>query len=215
MRFSNKLALWQRGEMDPKLIVRRGYDTVSFRYRTDNGEGLTSDYAAWLDELLPRLTYASQVLDLGCGCGVPVAQLLAERATVTGVDLSPVQVERARALVPNGRFLCADMTSLDFPADSFAAVVAFYAIIHVPLVEQPGLLRSIRRWLRPGGYFMATLGHTAWTGTDDDWLGAPMYWSHADADTYLRWLTDIGFDIEWTRFIAEGDGGHTLLLARA
>ena len=41
-----------------------------------------------------------------------------------------------------------------------------------------------------------------------------MYWSHADQATYLAWLDDAGFDALWIRFIPEGDGGHTLLLAR-
>lgn len=62
--------------------------------------------------------------------------------------------------------------------------------------------------------FMATLGHTAWTGTEENWLGARMYWSHADHKTYTTWLTDLGFLILWARFIPEGKGGHTLLLSQ-
>ena len=54
------------------------------------------------------------MLDLGCGNGVPVARELSARFAVTGVDLSPVQVERARALVPGARFVCADMTAVEF-----------------------------------------------------------------------------------------------------
>jgi cyclopropane fatty-acyl-phospholipid synthase-like methyltransferase len=154
------------------------------------------------------------VLDLGCGCGVPATAILAERYTVTGVDLSPVQVSRARRLVPTARFECADMAAVDFPALTFAAVVSFYAIIHVPLEEQPAIFRNVRRWLRPGGYLLATLGSGAWTGTEDDWLGAPMYWSHADRATYVAWLGEVGFEILWTRFIPEGTGGHTLILAK-
>ena len=41
-----------------------------------------------------------------------------------------------------------------------------------------------------------------------------MYWSHADRETYLAWLKDAGFDVLWTRFIPEGDSGHTLVLAK-
>lgn len=28
------------------------------------------------------------------------------------------------------------------------------------------------------------------------------------------WLSDAGFSVVWVRFIPEGDGGHTLVLAR-
>ncbi len=96
------------------------------------------------------------VLDLGCGCGVPATAMLAERFSVTGVDISPVQIERARRLVPAGRFQCEDMTRVEFPLESFAAIVSFLAIIHVPVEEQPALLRKLSRWLRPGGHLLAT-----------------------------------------------------------
>jgi SAM-dependent methyltransferase len=199
-----------------KDVVRQGYDRVSRAYRSDVGEN-AQEYAAWLRELAPLLEPGAPVLDLGCGCGIPVARDLATWFRVTGVDVSEVQIERARSLVPQAEFLCADMTQVDFAPGSFAAVVAFYSIIHVPLEEQPDLLRKVRRWLRPGGYFMATVGHTAWTGTEDNWLvsGATMFWSHTDAPTYHRWLAESGFSVLWSRFVPEGNSGHTLLLARS
>ena len=163
---------------------------------------------------MPLLNDGDPVLDLGCGCGVPATAILAERFSVTGVDISPVQVERARRLVPAAQFVCQDMTKVEFPHESFTAIVSFLAIIHLPVEEQPGIFRKLSRWLRPGGYLLATVGTRAWTGTEEDWHGAPMYWSHADRETYLAWLKDAGFDVLWTRFIPEGDSGHTLLLAK-
>jgi hypothetical protein len=61
---------------------------------------------------------------------------------------------------------------------------------------------------------MATLGSTAWTGTEENWLdaGGKMYWSHASAETYQDWLAGAGFRVRWTRFIPEGQGGHMLFL---
>ncbi len=204
--------------MDSKEIVRAGYDAVSYAYRDDRGRGpagLEIQYTDWLAELIPRLTHGARVLDLGCGCGLPTTKFLAEQFQVTGVDFSPVQIERARRLVPEAEFVCSDMTAVDFPQGSFDAVVSFYAIIHVPQTEHRTVYAGVRRWLRPGGLFMATIGAMATTGIDDDYLGAPMYWSHPDLTTSLTWLADLGFDTLWTRFIPEGDTGHTLLLARS
>jgi SAM-dependent methyltransferase len=202
--------------MDPKKIVRDGYDVVSHAYRGDEEDASSAQYHAWLDELLPLIPPGPKpaVLDLGCGCGIPVARRLAKTFAVTGVDISPVQIERARGLVPEATFLCQDMTALSFTPGSFAAIVAFYAIIHVPLAEQPVLLGMIYRWLIPGGLFMATLGQQAWTGTEENWLdaGGRMYWSHAGAETYREWLEAAGFQVRWTRFIPEGSGGHMLFL---
>jgi len=199
---------------DPKSIVRRGYDLVSQVYRRDDADdGL---YAEWLDLLERRVESGSSVLDLGCGCGIPVARRLAQRYAVTGVDLSPVQIGRARELVPDATFICVDMTTVQFPDASFGAITCLFALIHLPLAEQPALLRSVRRWLRPGGLFMATVGHRAWTGVEKDWLGVKggdMWWSHADADTYRRWLADVGLRVELQTFIPEGTGGHSFVLA--
>ena len=66
---------------DPKEIVRRGYDQISYDYR---GDSISRDrgYFAWLDALTPLLQPGDTVLDLGCGCGIPVAQELAQRSFV-------------------------------------------------------------------------------------------------------------------------------------
>jgi SAM-dependent methyltransferase len=200
---------------DPKAIVRAGYDAVSHAYRPDDAGD--QPYRGWLELLDAHLPPGAPVLDLGCGCGLPAARILAGRYRVTGVDLSPVQIERARALVPQAEFVCADMTAVEFPAASFAAVVCLYAIIHVPLAEQPALLDRMALWLRPGGLLLLTAGAGAWTGTEADWLGVAggtMYWSHADAPTYRAWLAERGLAIHHDEFVPEGGGGHILLLAQ-
>jgi 2-polyprenyl-3-methyl-5-hydroxy-6-metoxy-1,4-benzoquinol methylase len=199
----------------PKDIVRRGYDALSYLYRGDAEE--PERYAAWLAQLQERVPAGGAVLDVGCGCGVPLArELAASGYAVTGVDLSAVQVERARRLVPTASFLHADATQVSFPSSSFDAVVSLYALIHVPLDEQPSLLDRIGCWLRPGGWFLATAGHRAWTGTEDDWLGgqAPMWWSHADAATYRAWIEHAGLSVIAQEVIPEGDGVHALFWAR-
>jgi 2-polyprenyl-3-methyl-5-hydroxy-6-metoxy-1,4-benzoquinol methylase len=207
--------------MDPKEIVRTGYDRISHVYRADDIDYTRADhlaYVEWITELKAVLPQNVPVLDLGCGNGIPSTKLLAAAGfNVTGVDISPVQIKRAAALVPTAQFHCTDMMAVRFPAQSFAAIVSFYAIIHVPLAEQPALFAQIHEWLRPNGYLMVTVGATAWTGTEENWLdvgNATMYWSHADSLTYQQWLTDLGFTIHKTRFIPEGAGGHTLLLAQ-
>lgn len=200
--------------MDPKDIVRDGYDRISREYRGDDDED--GQYADWLEELASLVPEEGRVLDLGCGNGIPAARWLAARGfRVHGVDFSSVMIERARTLVPGATFECADVTSMDLPPASLDAVVAFYSLIHIPVEEQPHLLARVGGWLRSGGVAMLIVGVGAWTGTEEDWLGATMYWSHADRETYLGWLSAAGFSVVWDRFVPEGDGGHTLILARA
>ena len=94
-------------------------------------------------------------------------------------------------------------------------MVSFYALIHVPVADQPGVIERVAGWLRPGGILIATVGHTAWTGIETDWLGggAEMWWSHPEAATYRTWIESAGLAIDDERFVAEGTGGHTLFVA--
>jgi ubiquinone/menaquinone biosynthesis C-methylase UbiE len=200
---------------DPVAMVRAGYDALSYRYRADDAEA--GQYAPWLAELSAILSPHSRILDLGCGCGVPVARdLTAAGHRVTGVDLSDVQIERARRLVQAASFIRADATELELPARSFEAVVALYSMIHIPLSQQPDLLNRMAGWLVPDGTLLMTTGWRAWTGTEDGWLGGDtsMWWSHADVETYRGWLAEAGLRVLREEFVPEGDGGHSLFWAR-
>ncbi len=150
--------------MNPKELVRAGFDRVSRAYRGDTFDSRANPfYHDCLELLAGHIKAGSRVLDLGCGCGIPATEGLSRQHRVTGVDISPVQIERARSLAPGAEFICADMTAIDLPAGEFDAVVSLYAIIHVPVGEQPGLFGKIRDWLKPGGWFLCTVGHKAWT----------------------------------------------------
>jgi SAM-dependent methyltransferase len=195
--------------------IRSAYNALSRHYRSD--DATPPSYRRWLADLRDRLPERSQILDIGCGCGVPVARDLAAAGhQVTGVDISDVQIERARRLVPGASFIRADATGISFPPGSLDAVICLYALIHMPLDRQPRLLHEIARWLRPGGWLLAITGQDAWTGSEDNWLGGPatMWWSQADADTYRGWMRQAGLEIADQQFVPEGDGGHALFWAR-
>jgi SAM-dependent methyltransferase len=202
-------------------LVRRGFDAISGLYRSDGGaphpssDEDTGRHREWAEELVRLLPPGARVVDLGCGAGVPATLALTGGGrAVLGVDFSAVQLGRARRLVPAGRFVRADMAELQLRPASVDAVMALYSLIHLPLADQRSLLARIRGWLRPGGYLLALVGAAWWTATEH-YLGAEMFWDHADADTYLRWLRETGFEVVWDRFIPEGNTGHTLILASA
>ena len=196
---------------DARDLVRRGYDEISYAYRVDGAGGAHAEeaYRPWLARA-PR----GRVLDLGCGSGEPVARLLAERGDdVVGVDISRVQVERARALIPSGAFFESDLASFDAEPSSFDAVVSFYALIHSPRDDQEALYPRIASWLRPGGTFVATVGAVDWTGVEE-YLGAPMFWDHPAPEVTIGWLADAGLEVVHHEYVPEGDSGHALVVAR-
>jgi len=104
---------------------------------------------------------------------------------------------RAKRQVPSATFIHADMTRLAFTRPWCDAVVAFYALMHVPRQAYAALFRTIASWVRPGGWVLATLGlGDLDTGLDTDWLGVPMYWSSFDRATSLRLLREAGCVIQ-------------------
>jgi SAM-dependent methyltransferase len=179
-------------ELDPKQIVTAGYDTCGPRYNAARAR----DPSPELQRLLGVLAPGAGVLDIGCGGGVPVTAALARRASVTGVDISTVQIEEARKRLPDVRVIVGDIMSQEFEPASFDAVVSFYTLFHLPREEHRPLLERVARWLRPGGHLLATVASSDRPGyTEPDFFGVSMYWSHFEPAWYASVLNELGFEV--------------------
>jgi cyclopropane fatty-acyl-phospholipid synthase-like methyltransferase len=196
---------------DPKRIVERGYDAIADRFAEWARNEVTGSPAIeYLERLLALLPPGADVLELGCGNGEPAARMLAAEHRYTGVDISSEQLRRARALVPTGAFVKADYTKLEQPASCVDAVVALYTFGHVPREELPGLYERIASWLRPGGHLLATAGgrRDDPDNVEEDWLGAPMFFSGFDMETSLRLLAEAGLEVLEHELICQDEGEH-------
>jgi SAM-dependent methyltransferase len=195
-------ALFYNPGMDFKKTVQEGYNAIADRYLA--GRRRDSEDVRLLGEFMRRLPVNANVLDAGCGAGIPISQRLSEHFQVTGVDFSEAQIALARKYVPNASFLCQDMTSLAFPENTFDGICSYYAIIHIPREDHRGLLANFYRMLKPGGLALLCLGaeHLV-DDIDEDFFGARMYWSHYDSETYLRMLRECGFSVIWSKRVAD------------
>ncbi|HET9347190.1 MAG TPA: class I SAM-dependent methyltransferase [Candidatus Limnocylindrales bacterium] len=194
---------------DPREVVARGYDRAAERYLEWSALRPSPARLRYLGIALERIPAGARVLELGCGAGLPMTAALAETRDVTGVDISVRQVELARANVPKATFLHADMTTLAFGPATFDAVVAFYSLTHVPRDDLPGLLERVRRWLRPGGMFLASMGVEDDPGSiEADWLGADMYFSHFSARKNRRLVEQAGLVVESADVATEPEDRH-------
>ena len=200
-----------------KQIVRAGYDTIGSAYTA--GRQLDNEHLAMLNDLVSRLSRDARVLDAGCGAGVPVTRWLSERVQVTGVDISDAQITAARRAVPQVEFICADMTQMDFLDESFDAICSLHSVIHIPREEHRPLLRTFHRMLKPEGLMLLCMGSGDWPGEVEEFFGAPMYWSHYDAETNLALTQECGFGIAWSRMVTDGldpeaASAHLFILAQ-
>lgn len=204
----------------PKQLVAAGYDAVADEHAEWAQRTRRAERRKYTNIVLESLPAGADVLELGCGAGLPTTRRLTERFTVTGVDISQRNVELARTNAPSATIRQADMTELSFPPASFDAVTAFYSLIHVPREEQPALLHTIASWLRPDGLLVATLGASdVEAGYSEDWLGAPMYWSTFDSRTSRQMVEDAGLEIISAREETEQEFGDPVtflwIIARA
>jgi SAM-dependent methyltransferase len=152
-----------------------------------------------LDRFAERIG-AGSACDVGCGPG-HVARYLHDRGvSISGIDLSPAMVARARALHPGIEFSQGDMLALDTKDASWTGIVAFYSVIHIPRPDVVRALHELRRTLQPGGLLFLAF-HIG-----DEVLHRDEWWGHeVDIDFILftsaemiGYLEAAGFDVEET-----------------
>jgi SAM-dependent methyltransferase len=132
----------------------------------------------------------AEVLDIGCGLGAIDLLLVREHgaARVTGIDIEPPLIERARQRVAAAglrdriELRLVQPGPLPFADGIFDLVFSKDSIIHIP--DKAALYGEVLRVLRPGGRFAAS-----------DWLlgGGKPY-----SEPMLAWLEIVGisFDME-------------------
>lgn len=196
---------------DVKAFVAAGYDRLAQSFAS----AISKKPPEWLSLLIERIHDDAKVLDLGCGCGVPIAATLSQRFRLTGIDISRVQIELARKMVPNGTFIHGDATKLTFDTGAFDAAVMLYALFHIPRQEQPAFLIELRSWLVDGGFLLVSLSERSEPGyTEDDFFGTSMYWSNFSKAESIEVLQKAGFSVIWEGVIGDNYVDQSLKLER-
>ena len=106
---------------------------------------------------LGRLDPGERVLDLGCGAGTDslvAAQMVGEQGHVTGIDMTPAMLAKARAAaaemgVTNVDFVECEAEQLPFPDESFDVVISNGVIDLIP--DKDAVFAELHRVLAPGG----------------------------------------------------------------
>ena len=96
-------------------------------------------------------TLTGRVLDAGCGPGQWTDFLAQRGLAVSGIDLVPEFVERARDQYPDLSFEVGGFEALDVEADSLGGVLSWYSLIHHHPQDIATPLAEFARVIRPGG----------------------------------------------------------------
>jgi len=101
-----------------------------------------------------------KVLDVGCGIGGPARTVArATKAHISGINLNPMQVQRAKDLTKQDGlshlidYFTGDFCKMEFKDETFDAAFAVEATCHAPRRED--VFGEIFRVLKKGGYFSA------------------------------------------------------------
>lgn len=161
-----------RGEVHRR--ASRDYVTACFdRYAEDFDRHIVEMLDYRLPERLAPLLAAAgrrypRILDLGCGTGLAAATLATFGDEITGVDLSPRMLDKARERNVYARLTEDDAVAfLEAPHAPFDLIVALDMVIY--LGDLDALFAGVAKSLAPGGGFVFSFE----TGAGRDYALAP------------------------------------------
>jgi len=161
---------------------------------------------------LQGLTIASEtkVLDLCCGSGQATRFLVQYSQDVTGLDVSPVSLERARGNVPQAQYVEALAEEMPFGNNHFDLVHTSVAMHEMKPEQLQQIFQEVYRVLKPGGVFAMVDFHKPsnllfWPGlTIFLWLfETETSWQLLETDL-VGLLKDVGFEVVDQTFQAGG-----------
>ena len=117
------------------------------------------------------------ILDLGCGTGLAGVMFRDKAARLTGVDLSPAMIAKAKARGIYDSLIVADIEAL--PAGRYDLILAADTLVY--LGDLAPLFCTLGAHLAPDGYFLFTTEAKEGEGFE---LGPKRRWRHSEA--YLR-----------------------------
>jgi SAM-dependent methyltransferase len=126
------------------------YDYLVFNNMKDEFE---------VGEIINKTSPSSQsvILDIGCGTGHHVSQLNHKGFNVTGLDISPAMINKAKELYPQGTFKVGDaLEQGQFNPSTFTHILSMYFTIYY-FQDKRQIFNNCFQWLMPGGYLIVHL----------------------------------------------------------
>jgi SAM-dependent methyltransferase len=182
--------------MQPMSDDSNGYEAIAAEFIAARGSpgarhpGIgVSTVRKWAS----TLRSGGAVLDLGCGSGYPITQLLVEAGlAVHAVDASPSMVAAFRTRFPGVPVECNDVVKSSFFGREFDGVVAWGLLFLLPPDAQAQLIAKVGHALTPGGQFLFTAPrqHCEWSDTMTGLLSTSL-----GSESYRRLLETAGLEL--------------------
>jgi len=104
-----------------------------------------------------RLQPGASVLDIGCGHGIPISEVLLQEGFATyGIDASDTLIAKFRERFPKAIVECSSVEESPFFHRTFDAVLAWGLMFLLPADTQRSVIGKVAHALNPNGHFLFT-----------------------------------------------------------
>jgi ubiquinone/menaquinone biosynthesis C-methylase UbiE len=144
--------------MNTKESIYKAYDDAADEYAKAfwneiETKNLDCLILKWLSDQVPS---KEGILEIGSGPGEVTGYLSKYHTNCIGTDQSKQMIQNAKKYYPLANFQIQDFYRLDYADNSFAAVVAFYAIVNLTIDEIERVFKEVERVLKSKGIFLFT-----------------------------------------------------------
>ena len=96
--------------------------------------------------LAADLKNSHSVLDLGCGSSSPLQYLTVPYSV--GIDINMPAIEESKKKKIHTEYICADISTIEFPENSFDVVLATDCVEHLAKDDGFSLIAKMEKWAR-------------------------------------------------------------------
>ena len=188
------------------------YEKISDWYDKHRCEDLFEKYH--LDYVIEHISQNSEILDIGCGTGQPIAEYFIKNGfTVIGVAGSPEQLKKANYLVPEMQTICSDMRHINLKRE-FDCIIAWHSFFHLSQNDQREMFKVFEQHIKPNGILIFTSGicqSEVWSDNG----GEMLYHPSLSADEYRLLMQKYHFDLLLHRIEDPGCGNATIWIGKS
>ena len=191
-------------------LTQQTYNCIAEDWHRDHS---TDDWwIAGTDYLVSLLSPGATVLDIGCGDGRKTNYLVKKGLKPTGLDFSEGLLKIAREENPGVEFLQMDLRELGNLSNQFDCLFAQASLLHIPKIEISGIINSLLKLLKSGGYFYVAVKGIKKDRPEEeikieDFFGceSKIFFSYFTLEEMRKYFEDAGLEIVWENVKKNGN----------